>query len=66
MDRLLDTKAAAYWLRISPETLAKHRCRGTGPRFVRAGAGKQSPVRYRKSDLEAWLVEATSTSEPRA
>lgn len=63
VEELLDTLQAARWLQITPNTLAKHRCRGTGPKFVRAGPGKQSPVRYRPRDLEAWLVEAMSTSE---
>jgi predicted DNA-binding transcriptional regulator AlpA len=59
MDHLLDAKAAAEYLRLSASTLARRRCQGTGPKFLRAG----DSIRYRISDLEAWLVEATSTSE---
>lgn len=59
---LLDTDAAAEWLRLSPQTLRRKRCEGSGPRFVSLGSGKNSPVRYRLTDLEAWLVEADSTA----
>jgi predicted DNA-binding transcriptional regulator AlpA len=58
---LLDTEAAATYLGLRPNTLAKARCRGDGPRFVRLG-GKGS-IRYRLEDLNAWLVDANSTSE---
>lgn len=66
MSGLYNTEEAARWLRVSPNTLAKHRCRGTGPTFVRAGKGERSPIRYRQRDLDAWLTEAKSTSEPRS
>lgn len=62
MENLLNTEEAAAWLKLTPNTLAKHRCRGTGPRFVRLGPGRHSPVRYRPRDLASWVSEATSTS----
>jgi predicted DNA-binding transcriptional regulator AlpA len=50
-DSLLDTAQAAEFLQYSKSALEYWRCQGTGPRFYKT-AGR---VRYRKSDLEAWL-----------
>jgi hypothetical protein len=36
-------------------TLANWRCRGMGPRYVKAG----TRVGYRWSDVEAWLTKQT-------
>ena len=60
--QLLNTEEAAYLLRLSPNTLRRKRCEGTGPRFVRLGSARNA-VRYRPEDLEAWLVEGMSTSD---
>jgi excisionase family DNA binding protein len=51
----LSTKEAARLLGIHYNTLCKWRIRGGGPRFVRVGAA----IRYRGSDLEAWLDNHT-------
>lgn len=59
---LMDTVGAASFLGLSPSTLAKKRVHGDGPKFVYLG-GKSGSVRYRLEDLNAWLVEASSTSE---
>lgn len=40
----------------SPVTWARRRVRGDGPRFVKLGSRKQSSVRYRKSDIDAWIA----------
>lgn len=56
---LLTTVEAAEFLRRQPQTLAYWRCAGKGPPYVKAGAG----VRYRLSDLEAWLATNTVTPE---
>ena len=50
-DGLLDPRSAAAILRLSIHTLADMRCKGTGPRFLKAGR----LVRYRLSDVQAWL-----------
>lgn len=63
MEKLLDGDEAAALLGLTPNTLAKHRVRGTGPAFVRLGTGQKAPIRYRPTALEAWLTEARSTSE---
>jgi predicted DNA-binding transcriptional regulator AlpA len=58
---LVDTVEAARRLGLSPYTLRRKRCEGTGPRYVKLGIN--GAIRYRVSDLEGWLIYATSTSE---
>jgi hypothetical protein len=48
---LLDTRAAAYWLQVSPRTLAGWRRRDVGPVWVRF----EGKCRYLLSDLEAYV-----------
>ena len=48
---LLDNDGAAEVLGVSPKTLPRWRWAGTGPAFLRVGRA----IRYRRSDLEAWL-----------
>lgn len=54
-------QAAAY-LGLSPRTLECWRLTGAGPVYIKVGRR----VRYRRSDLEAWLDARlrTSTSDP--
>lgn len=52
-DRLLSTKEAAVYLNLSPATLNTDRCVGRmAIPYLKLGA---KSVRYRVSDLEAWL-----------
>jgi hypothetical protein len=59
---IMDAKEAAVYLRTSPSTLAKFRCFGGGPTFIRQSARK---TLYRRVDLDAWLAARAhgSTSE---
>lgn len=50
-DPFLDTAQAAEHLNYSKSALEYWRCRGIGSRFYKT-AGR---VRYRKSDLDAWM-----------
>ena len=56
--RTTDTEGAADRLGITPETLRNWRWRGEGPPFLKLGRA----VRYRLSDLSAWLDARTRTS----
>ena len=47
----LKPREAADYLRTSTSTLAKARMYKRGPNFVRIGRA----VRYRQSDLDAWM-----------
>lgn len=53
---------AARYLRMGDSTLAKLRCSGGGPSFVKMGP---RIVLYDRADLDAWLAEKkyASTSE---
>jgi len=48
----------AEFLGIKPNTAEIWRCRGIGPKFVRLGRGA---IRYRISDLEAYIKAQTLT-----
>lgn len=52
---LLDTRAAAAYLALSPRTLEKWRTRGTGPAYSRIGRR----VVYRRDDLDAFVAART-------
>jgi len=49
-DQVLDAKAAACFLGIAVATLAKMRCKGGSPAFIKAGR----KVVYRKVDPISW------------
>jgi hypothetical protein len=51
----MSSVTASCYLDISPERLAKAKQRGTGPRFCQEGP--RCRVQYRRSDLDAWLIE---------
>ena len=59
---LLNQRQAASVLCLSERTLERLRVSGQGPRFVRA-SGRS--IRYRQSDLEAYIAArvVSSTSE---
>jgi excisionase family DNA binding protein len=58
---VLTTKEAAAYCRLGKPTLERFRITGYGPPYIKAG----SSVRYRRSDLDAWLAArlTRSTSE---
>jgi hypothetical protein len=60
--RYVTTPHAAIHLGLSPRTLEKHRCYGTGPAYRKLGGR----VVYAIDDLEAWaeLETRRSTSDP--
>lgn len=62
LPRFLKTPDAAVHLGLSPRTLEKHRCYGTGPVFRKLGGR----IVYAIIDLDAWaeLGARRSTSDP--
>lgn len=64
---LLTNAEAAARLGIKPNTLERWRCLGgEGPRFIKLNPkSARSPIRYRESDIEAWLEAriCTNTSQ---
>ena len=55
--RLLTSKEVARLIGIKENTLRLWRSQGRGPRYLKAGDTPQSEVRYRASDVEAWVQE---------
>ncbi len=47
-------KEAADYVRLTPRALQNYRYKGGGPAFIRIS---KRCIRYRKSDLDAWLEE---------
>jgi predicted DNA-binding transcriptional regulator AlpA len=54
-DGLMDSKATAAFLGLADQSLAQWRSMGIGPDWIKVGFS----VRYRRSDLEAWLESRT-------
>ena len=54
-ERHLTAEQLAERLQCRPQTLAEWRCKGVGPKFVKFGVSKQARVRYRESDVDAWI-----------
>lgn len=63
MERFLTTEDLGELFGIHPKTAAAWRIQGRGPRFLRISGGT---IRYRQSDVEAWLRASVrrSTSDP--
>ncbi len=54
-DQLLTAKDAAHYLNVNLQTMYAWRHRGAGPPALKAGR----KLRYRRSDIDAWLKEGT-------
>ena len=61
-EQLLTPVEAATRLRLAKQTLARWRCEGSGPRFVRLSGNR---IAYRACDLDDWLADriVRNTSE---
>jgi excisionase family DNA binding protein len=59
---VLTTAEAAQYVRLGKHTLERFRVSGDGPNFCKLGGA----VRYRRSDLNAWLESrlAARAAEP--
>jgi predicted DNA-binding transcriptional regulator AlpA len=58
--QLIDEKQLCAELGISSVTATKWRARAEGPRFIKVGR----LIRYRRSDVEAWLISRTIGRPP--
>lgn len=54
-DPMHTTREAAAYLGRQPQTLRRWRSERTGPRYSGSGNG----IRYRESDLNAWIAANT-------
>lgn len=55
--RLLCTKEAARFVSLSPRTMEKHRCYGTGPAYSKLGGR----IVYSLADLQTWVALGART-----
>ena len=62
LSELLDNEQTAALLGIKPNTLEIWRTKGRGPKFVKFGQTKQSPIRYQRSVVLRWLHEQSFAS----
>jgi DNA-binding transcriptional MerR regulator len=53
---LLTPKEAAALLRVSTDTLEAWRAKHQGPPWTKLGEGIRSPVRYRRADIDRFLL----------
>jgi hypothetical protein len=60
-DTFIDAKQLAALLHVSLQSLQVHRCAGTGIPYVKIG----KTVRYRLSDIEAYLTRQRRASDTR-
>lgn len=58
----IDENGFCHRCGVSKSTAQRLRQSGDGPRFVKLGKGRTSAVRYRLSDVEAWLTQRTFVS----
>jgi predicted DNA-binding transcriptional regulator AlpA len=60
---LLKQREAAQALSLSPRSMERMRCEGTGPKYVRLSRGR---IAYREEDLREWIARrvVNSTSQP--
>ena len=61
-ERYLTGFEAAEMLGWKEQTLRAHRAQGGFIRYVRLGSGSRGRIRYRLSDIEAYLAAQTFTS----
>jgi hypothetical protein len=57
-----DDHRAADHIGVSVDTIRRWRRLGTGPVYLKLGTGPKAPVRYRITDLDAWLDAHARTS----
>jgi Helix-turn-helix domain len=63
MNELIDEKAAAALLGLSPATLRSWRCREIGPAYYRLGIGR-GRIKYAVADLEEFTSRHVPTVRP--
>jgi len=56
MEKLLTTEDVAEILGLTLGVVRRMRQRGTGPKHVKIGRARQSPVRYEPAQVEAWIA----------
>lgn len=58
-DALLTPEQVSAWVQYDTRSLANMRWRGVGPAYIKLGAGRSAPIRYRRSAITQWLDAQT-------
>ncbi len=53
---LLNQKQVAELLQMAESTLEDWRVKGEGPPFTKLGFARNAPIRYKLTDIEAWVA----------
>lgn len=61
LETLLTTQETAAYMQITTDWLTQLRKRGLGPQYIRTS---RRFIRYRRADLEAWLLLHTQQTTP--
>lgn len=61
MSQLLTPKELAQRWQVANNTLRKQRVAGKGPKYIKLGESRNSEVRYRLEDVEAFERDNTYT-----
>ncbi|WP_411097157.1 helix-turn-helix transcriptional regulator [Streptomyces sp. 020-2-3H-GM] len=56
-DGWLSPKEVAALAKVAVQTLANWRAMKSGPRYTKLSSGRTGRIRYRRSDVLAWLDE---------
>lgn len=60
---LMTPEQLAEMLHVTLSTLESWRAKGSGPPFVRLGTSSRSPIRYRRSEVLAWIESTNARGE---
>lgn len=66
MPELIDQKAAAKTLGVTPHTMERWRYEGVGPEYIKIGSGRRGIVRYDVRVLLAFIRANTHVPSVRA
>lgn len=64
-DRLLTAKEAAEYLGLAEGTIRNKASRDEVP-HIKLGAGPNAPLRFRKSELDHWIIQKQAEHEESA
>lgn len=53
---IMTPEQVAEALQVHIGTLERWRFLGQGPKFIKMGKGRRSAIRYRKQDVDDWLL----------
>jgi hypothetical protein len=59
---LLSPLETAEYLCVALATLPSWRIAGVGPKYLKFGKGRTSPIRYRRCDLDVYIESCVRTS----